>query len=335
MDARTIAQPALVTGATGFIGRALIARLLQEGLAVRALVLPGENTDGVLPASVQVARGDITDAAAVSAAMRGAGTVFHFAAVVGDWGEEELFQRVTVGGTRNVMNAAADNGTRVLLASSVVVYGDSVHSQVCSEDLPYGKALGPYSRSKQQQEQLAREVARDKTLKLTVVRPTNVYGPGSRPWVHDVVAQLKSGTPSLIGGGEHNAGLVHVDNVVDVFVRAACTDAAIGRIYNACDGSDVTWKQYFSDLARLVGAKPPTSMPYAAAMLAAYACEATWRLFGWKHRPPITREALNLVGSHHRVPIERARRELGYAPRVDYAAGMRSVARYLEHAKLS
>ncbi|MBI5507105.1 MAG: NAD-dependent epimerase/dehydratase family protein, partial [Deltaproteobacteria bacterium] len=301
----------------------------------RALVLPAENVEGVLPASVEIARADITDAAAVSAAMRGAGSVFHLAAVVGDWGEDDLFQRVTVGGTRNVMNAAADNDTRVLLASSVVVYGDSVHTKVCNEDLPYGNALGPYSRTKQQQEQLAWEIARARDVKLTVVRPTNVYGPGSRPWVHDVVDQLKTGTPSLIGGGEINAGLAHVDNVVDIFVRAACTDAAIGRAYNASDGSDVTWRQYFSDIARLIGAKPPASIPWIAAKLGAYACETTWRLLGLERRPPITHEALNLVGSDHRVPIERARRELGYTPLVDYAAGIRSVAEYLKQAHLA
>ncbi len=332
MDTRNLAQPALVTGATGFIGRALIARLLQEGVRVRALVLPEEKTDGVLPASVEIVRGDITDAAAVSAAMRGAGTVFHLAAVVGDWGDEEIFQRITVGGTRNVMNAAADNDTRVLLASSVVVYGDAIPNAVCSEDLPWGKALGPYSRSKQQQERLAWEMARARNVKLTVVRPTNVYGPGSKPWVHDVVDQLKSGMPALIGGGDLNAGLVHVENVVDIFVRAASTPAAVGRAYNACDGSEITWRQYFTDLAKLAGVKPPGSIPRLAAVLGAYACEATWWLLHLKQRPPLTREALNLVGSHHRVPIERARDELGYVARVDYATGIQSVAKYLEQA---
>jgi len=334
VDTREIAQPALVTGATGFIGRALIARLLEEGVRVRALVLPGEETQGIVPAGVEIVRGDITDAAAVLAAMRGAGTVFHLAAVVGDWGAEELFQRITVGGTRNVMNAAADAGTRVLLASSVVVYGEFVQSRVCDEELGYGKAVGAYSRAKQRQEQLALEIARARKVKLTVIRPTNVYGPGSKPWVHDVVDQLRSGTPSLIGGGELNAGLAHVDNVVDIFVRAAGSDVAVGRIYNVSDGSDVTWKQYFSDLAKLLGAKKPASLPRPVATVTAYACEAAWRLFGLKGRPPLTREALNLVGSDHRVPIERARRELGYVPRVDYAEGMRTVAAYLKQARL-
>jgi nucleoside-diphosphate-sugar epimerase len=334
MDVRNIAQPALVTGATGFIGRALTRRLLDEGVRVRALVLPEEDAEGILAAEVDIVRGDITDAAAVSAAMRGAGSVFHLAAVVDDWGAEELFQRVSVDGTRNVLSAAADNGTRVFLASSVVVYGNRIPGEVCSEEVPHGKAMGPYGRAKQQQEQVAQEFARDRKVKVTVVRPTNVYGPGSRPWVNSVVALLKSGAPLLIGGGELNAGLVHVDNVVDVFVRAACTEAAIGRIYNACDDSNVTWKRYFSDVARLVGAKPPTSIPRPAARAVAYVCEAAWRVLSLKGRPPLTREAVNLVGSHHRVPIEHARTELGYVPTVDYAAGIESVAAYLKEEGL-
>jgi nucleoside-diphosphate-sugar epimerase len=167
-----------------------------------------------------------------------------------------------------------------------------------------------------------------------VIRPANVYGPGSKPWVHDVVAQLRSGLPSIIGSGEQNAGLCHVDNAVDVFVRAAATPGAAGRTYNASDGSDVTWGRYMKDLAQMCGAKPPKRLPWVAAKAGAYAYETLWRLLGKSERPAITHEALNIVGSHHRVPIERARRELGYVPRVAYDEGLRTVAEYMAQAKL-
>jgi nucleoside-diphosphate-sugar epimerase len=327
-----VEQPILVTGATGFIGRRLVARLVAEGRAVRALVLPSETVDPAWGA-VEVRRGDVTDRAAVAAALDGARTLLHLAAVVGDWGDEALFQRVTVGGTRHLLEAAA-RGTRVVLASSVVVYGDAVARDTCDEEHAFGRALGAYSRSKQAQERLAWELARARDLALTVVRPTNVYGPGSRPWVHDVVAQLRRGLPALIGGGGGNAGLCHVDNVVEAFVLAAKTERAAGRAYNASDGSDVTWARYFDDLARIAGAPPPRSLPRAVAAVGARACETAWTIGRLKGRPPLTREALNLIGSNHRVPIDRARAELGYAPRVDYAHGIASVADYVRDARL-
>jgi nucleoside-diphosphate-sugar epimerase len=324
----SVSGPALVTGASGFIGRRLVARLCADGVPLRALVLPGENVVGVLPAAVEIFRGDVTDAVTVCAAARGAGSLFHLAAVVSDWGAEDLHRRVTVEGTSNVLSAV-EPATRVVLASSVVVYGDALRREVCTEDLPWGRPVGAYSRSKQAQERLAWELAHGRRLALTVVRPSNVYGPGSKPWVHDVVAQLRKGLPSLLSGGAQNAGLCHVDNVVDLLMLAASSPAAAGRAYNACDALDVTWRRYFSDLATMVGAPPPRSIPWVLAKAGATVCEPLWRLARARSRPPLTHEALNLVGSDFRIPIDRARDDLGWAPRVSYEEGMASVAAYL------
>lgn len=324
-----IAGPALVTGATGFIGRRLVARLCAASVPVRALALPDERTDGVLPAGVEVVRGDVTDRASVRAALCGIRTVFHLAAIVGDWGPEDLFQRVTVGGTESVL-ADLEPGARLVLASSVVVYGDRIGLEVCTEETPHGRPLGPYSRTKQAQERLALEAGRAHGLSVTALRLTNVYGPGSKPWVHDLLEALRRRDPVLVGGREKCAGLCHVDNAVQGFVRAAAATAApAGRAYNIADGSDVTWARYASDLARLGGAPEPRGIAYPLAKLAATGYETLWRLLRRSGRPPITHEALNLVASHHRVPIDKARKELGYEPEVGYEAGLASVAAYL------
>jgi nucleoside-diphosphate-sugar epimerase len=219
-----------------------------------------------------------------------------------------------------------------MLVSSVVVYGDRIGKEVCDEQTPFGRSLGPYSRSKQEQEHIARRLEGQRGLKVTIVRPTNVYGAQSLPWVDMPVEMLRAGRPLLVGEGRQCAGLTHVANVVDVLVRAAAAVAAVGRCYNASDDHGVTWQRYFSDLAELVGTPPPKSMPRWLASAVAVAAETGYRLARSSERPPITREALNLVGSHHRVPIERARRELGYTPRVGYAEGMAEVADYLEEA---
>jgi nucleoside-diphosphate-sugar epimerase len=330
-----LAEPVVVTGATGFIGRWLVRRLTAAEYYVRALVLPDEPVAGLWDGPVQVMRGDIADSAAVAQAMRHAGTVFHLAAAVGDWGEESWFQRVTVGGTENVLSAAGVARARIVVVTSYVVYGDQIPRAVCHEDLPFGRALGPYSRAKQAQEAVTWRLAAERDLQVTVVRPTNVFGGGCRPWVRDALAVLRRGAPALVGGGDLDAGLCYVENLVDLLLLAATQPAAVRRAYNVCDDSGVTWRQYFSDLARLAGARRPRSIPRSLAWPAAILAEALWRRRRLSGRPPLTREALNLVGANNRVPIARARAELGFAARVDYPQAMTALGAYLRSEALA
>ncbi|MCG8454923.1 MAG: NAD-dependent epimerase/dehydratase family protein [Holophagales bacterium] len=328
-------EPVFVTGAAGFIGRHLVERLLRDGAAVRALLLAEEAVPPAWPETVEIVRGDVADAAGMEKAVSGAGTVVHLAAVVVDWGPEGLYRRVTVGGTENVLRAAAKaadaerGGPRVVLASSIVVYGDNLGRGPCGEERRHGRAFGPYSRAKQAQEDLARELAAELDLELVVVRPANVFGVGSGPWVEMVLPLLEGRQPTLIAGGELDAGLCHVRNLVQLLALAATRREAVGRIYNGADGSGVTWRRYFGDLARIAGLPEPRSIPRWVAGPLARASELAWRLLGRQGRPPITLEALNLVGSHHRIPIERAREELGYEPTFGYAQAIEELERSL------
>jgi len=118
--------------------------------------------------------------------------------------------------------------------------------------------------------------------------------------------------------------------VADILILAGVDEKAVGRVYNASDGLDVTWHQYFTDLAQMIGAKKPGSVPRFAAVISARVFEALWKLFRVKKRPPLTREALNLVGSDNRFPNQRLRDELGYTPRISYAEGMDRTRAYIE-----
>lgn len=334
-DGKTMTRPVLVTGATGFIGQRVVARLLETNADVRALVLPEETPPSSWGENVTVIRGSISDAPVVKKAAEGAGAIIHLAAVVSDWGDERLFWEATVEGSRLVFEEALKNDARVVLASSVVVYGDRVRTRSCPEETGYGATFGPYSRTKQAQEKLAWEYHHGRGMKLAVVRPANVYGPGSGPWLLDVVNVLKSGGPGLVGGGRMNAGLVYVDNVADILVLCATSDKALGRVYNASDGLSVTWNDYFTDIASMVGVKKPRSIPRPLAAAAAWMCETIWKRLNILKRPPITREALNLVGSDNRFPNDRVKRELGYEPRVSYAEGLARTREYLKQAGLA
>jgi nucleoside-diphosphate-sugar epimerase len=327
--ARHVPSPVLVTGATGFIGRRLVDRLISAGFRVRVLVLADDLVPTHWHGGANVITGDISDPESVHTAMNGCGAVFHLAAVVGDWGPESLYHRVTVDGTRYVFQAAMEQGTRVVLASSIVVYGHHLRRERCEESLPMGKPYGPYSRSKQHQERLAAEFA-DSSGDVRIVRPANVYGPHSGPWVEEVVKLLADGMPSLVSGGAKNAGLVYVDNVVDILLRAAGPAADSGDVFNACDELPVTWARYFGDLASLVAAPPPKSVPAWLVWPLAWMMEIGGRAIRLKSRPPLTREAVNLISADYDVPAQRARDILGHRTLVDYDAGLREIAASLK-----
>lgn len=323
-----IALPVVITGANGFMGRHLVARFIAAGIRPRAFVLDGTPVPPDWQGQVDVVTGAIEHAADVERALAGARTVIHLAALVTDWATYAAHEAVTLGGTRHVFAAAEKNGARVVLASSVAVYADRIGAGPCREEDPHGMPQSPYGWAKQQQERIARAYCG--RVPWSVVRPGAVYGPGSGPWLHDVLDQLRlRWLPTLIDGGAGNAGLVHVENVVDLLLLCAWRPEAVGEIFNAADELPVSWAQYFGDLARLAKLPPPHSLPAWLAGPSADAMAFVWRLLRVKRRPPVTREALVYVARDNQFSGRKAARVLGYEPRVGYESGLDSIAAYL------
>lgn len=327
-----LSEPILVTGAAGFIGRRMVQRLLNEGKRVVAFDLIACPESLEHEAALDWIQGDITVYASVQSAMSECRTIFHLAAMVGDWGEPERHEAVTVTGTRHVFDAAlaCELSPRIVLASSIVVYGDQINQGLVHEGLPLGKTFGPYSQSKQAQEYLA-QCYIQQGLDIRVVRPANVYGAGSKPWVEDLCKELKKGVPALVSGGDFDAGLVHVDNVIDIMLRACRCDEARGQIFNAADEEEITWKRYMSDIAGICDAPSPRSIPRKVAYYLARAFEGSYRALNIVSRPSLTLEALNLVGSRHRIDMSKTKRVLGYTVVTDYASGLAEVKDYLQN----
>ncbi|MEL7060149.1 MAG: NAD-dependent epimerase/dehydratase family protein [Acidobacteriota bacterium] len=332
-------RPVVVTGAAGFIGRHLVASLLADSCRVRAFLLPGEAPPTGAGTPPSIVRGDVTRPADVERAVLGAEgdsparAIVHLAAVVGDWGPWSRFEAVTVRGTAHVLRAAARAGARVVLASSIVVYGQHLGRRPCDETTPHGRAAGPYSRAKQAQERLALDLADRLDVELAVVRPANVFGPGSGPWVETMIDLLDQRRPTLLGDGDVDAGLCHVDNLVALLRRAIDAPEAVGGVYNAADGFGIGWRRYVHDLAAAAGTPPPVALPRPLAQVIAPAGEVLFRLARQAHRPPITREALRLVTRPLDLPTERARRDLGWRPTVAYEPAMLALAADLASAR--
>lgn len=328
-----IANPVLVTGAAGFIGSHLVKRLLTEGNTVVAFDVPGAPIPDTWRARVRIVHGDIANRDDVRAAMQGIGTVFHTAAIVSDWAPRAAFERVTLQGSRFVFEQAAQNRARVILLSSGSVYGDKIGRVELREDEPLGRPVGIYGEYKQKQENLAWEFHRARGMQLTVVRPFKVFGPGSRPWVHEVAVALQSGKPTLINGGNYNPGLIYIDNLVDLLLLAASSPHAQGRCYNGYDGTRITLRQYFTDLARIIGAPPPKTMPRWFASILAMLIEPTWKILRKSSRPLLTRDSLRMVSSDYQISTDRVFNELGFTPRVSYEEGLRRVEAYWRNLK--
>jgi len=324
----SLPQPVLVTGGAGFIGMHLVARLLADGNQVVVFDVPGAQIPNTWRERVRVICGDIAHRGDVDAAMQGIGTVFHAAAIVSDWAPRKAYERVTLQGSRYLFEAAVHNRTRVLLLSSGSVYGDKIGRGVLREDEPLERPLGIYGEFKQRQESLGWKFQRERGMQLTVVRPFKVFGPGSKPLVHEVAGNLLKGNPTLINGGNYNPGLVYVENLVDILVRAASLPYAQGRVYNGYDGTIATLRRYFTDLARIIGAPPPKVMPGWFARMLAAVVEPTWRIMRKKSRPLLTNDSLRMISSDYQISTARVRDELGFTPRVSYEEGMRRVEAY-------
>lgn len=319
----------LITGATGFIGSHLTSRLLQQNKRIRALVLPSETIPPSWDNRVEIIRGDIRNRNNVEKAVQDTSLIYHLAAVTLDTGPEELHQTVTVEGTRFVIESAATHKAKVILTSSVTVYGVKIQTDVLDEDLEWGKPAGFYSKHKQKQELLARDLASKLGVELVVLRPGNVYGPGSPQWVLGVLKELKRGTPAILGGGDGDCGFVYVENLVEAMLLATDNPKALGKVYNISDGFGLTWKKYFNDLALIARAPKPKEIPRWVGNLLANTIEPIWYGLKLKGRPPITYEAFNLVASNHRFPITRAQNELGYQPGISYEEAMKKIERSL------
>lgn len=320
-----IQRKVLVTGGAGFLGRHLVQRLLDDGTTgIRVLAWPTEQTPANWLGRVEVIRGDISKPAVAALAMEGCQTVFHLTALVGDASGYDNHKRVTDDGTAHVFASALQHDVLVVLTTSICAYGSAVRRGPCAEDTRFGRFQGPYSRAKQLQEKHAwRFKARGG--RIVVVRPANIVGPGCGPWVIDACRALRQGLPVLVSEGRGNAALTAVDNVADFLQFVASQPEAVGQAFNVHDDLPLTWSQYFGDLASLLDVPPPGSVPRWLAYLGASLIESPWRALRLGRRPPVTREALNLIAWDNLFPLDKAR-SLGWRPRVPYPEVLAAIA---------
>jgi nucleoside-diphosphate-sugar epimerase len=287
----------LVTGASGFVGRATCAELAGRGHEVVALVRrPGSEPPG---ARAQIC--DLTDAASLQEAVpsQRADAVIHLAAEIASQRDARKVHEVNVEGTRRLLEAClsdreADGGPRFVLASTVVT-GDA-HGELLEPDKPLPVET-PYGESKQEAERLVRESGLD----AVIVRPSHVYGPGGW-YAEEFVKRLRQpGRFAVIGTGENWWDVVRVEDVATALVDAA-ERAPAGAVYHVADDAPIKFYDFVALTAKELGVGPPRRIPVWLANIAA------------------GRHAVRAVVRSARTSNARIKDELGWRPAYPTAA---------------
>ncbi len=320
----------LVTGATGFVGSHLTRRLLADGYHVTLLVRPGSAVDDTTRAQCNVVYGDLHDARALAFAVRDREFIFHCAANVNTWDTTERYYRTNVLGVQNLLDAVVHNNLvlkRFVHLSTVDVYG--YPDQPASEETP-PRAVGfGYGDSKLQGEARVLQTANAHNLPFTIIRPGNVIGVGSQ-FIREITRELQQGGMLTIEGGRAHAGLIDVDNLIDLLLWAASSDLALNEIYNARDETNIDWQTLIQLLQQQVKTSHPVrDLSFRTATTLARLLEIVHALLGRQSEPKLHRLLVCMFGKTCAHPADKIRRHSHLSSRVAIEDSLRRAVQAL------
>ena len=304
----------LVTGASGFVGVRLCARLAAEGYRVKAaLRRVGHESAALAPAAERVAVGDIDASTDWQNALEGVEIVVHLAArahVMRDTASDPLaeYRRVNVSGSAALAQAAAAAGVgRLIYMSSIKVNGEATIGTPFREDM----APAPedaYGRSKWEAEQSLGEIAQRTGLGLSVLRPPLIYGPGVKGNIARLLGWIARGRPLPLGSIDNRRSLVYLENLIDA-ILALMRHPAPGRTYLVCDAHDLSTPQLIRALARGLD-RPPRLYAFPPSLL---------RLVG---ACTGQRDAVDRLTGSLQIDISKIGHELNWRPEHDPEEGL-------------
>ena len=309
-------KTALVTGATGFLGGHLVARLAADGVHVRALARRSGRDRYIKDlANVNVVMGDITDPASIAPHMQGVDVVFHVAAALG--GDLATQRRINKDGTAHVMRAAADADVgRVVHVSTVSVYGYRYRTDI-TEDLPLDPGADPYHITKVEAEGMVHEIGAARDLDYTIVRPAMIYGPRSTAWTRTMFNVAKRGI--WLGDGSGSTFPIYVDDVVDLCIVAATHPAAVGQAFNCAPDPSPTWREFLGAYQALMGRDRWIGVPVPILKTLVYGVA---RLAPGESRLKDLPDLLGLVTGNITYKTTKARELLGWTASVELEDGI-------------
>lgn len=307
----------LVTGATGFVGSAVVRSLIARRAAVRVLARAGSDRGNLEGLDVEVVEGDLSSSESLAPALRGCGGLFHVAADYRLWVRNpgEMF-RANVSGTRAILTAAAAAGVkRAVYTSSVAVLGTDPSAKPATEDTPvsFDDMIGTYKKSKYMAEKAADDVIAETGLDCVIVNPSMPIGPRDikpTPTGRIIVEAAAGRMPAYVDTG---LNVVHVDDVAEGHI-AAYERGTTGRRY-ILGGDDLTLREILTHVAEIAHRRPPKfEVPRLPLYPLAFAAELWCGLRG-KGEPFATVDGLKMSKKKMYFSSARAETELGYAHR--------------------
>jgi len=314
-----------ITGANGFMGRALMERYHAEGVAVSGVDVAADPRRGVV-------EGNITEPSGWRDAVRGAEVVIHTAAIVSNNVSAEHAWEVNVVGTQRVLDVAAAAGAArfVQISTAGVTRFAHAHPTAAQRCLP-GRELderwplmptgNPYTDTKIAAEHLVLAAHAAGQQACTVIRPADVYGPGCRPWVLEPIAAMRANRFLLPARGRGLFTPIYIDDLVDGVVRAASHPAAAGQVFHIGGESPVRTLEYFGHLSKMLGmTDPPRAVPTPVAIAAAEAARLV--AVARRRHTEVGRGVVLMLAKTRGVSNEKAHRVLGWWPQVGLDEGM-------------
>ncbi|MEZ0449732.1 NAD-dependent epimerase/dehydratase family protein [Cellulomonas sp. ICMP 17802] len=317
----------LVTGASGMLGRAVAERLVADGHDVRTLQRSPSRVRGARDVA-----GSVTDPVAVAAALDGREAVVHLAAKTSITGPLEQFEAVNVGGTRLLLDAAASAGVGRFVhvsSPSVAHLGRSLAGAGAGPADPE-HARGHYARTKAAAELLALAADDPGGLRVIVVRPHVVWGPGDTQLVGRIVDRARAGRLPVLGDGAALIDTTYVDNAVDALVAAlGARESVCGEAYVVTNGEPRPVVELLAGICDACGVPVPRRhVPAALARGAGSVLDAALRALPLPGEPPLTRFVAEQLSTAHWFDQRRTREALGWEPAVSLDQGMVRLAEW-------
>ncbi|ADK83989.1 NAD-dependent epimerase/dehydratase [Desulfarculus baarsii DSM 2075] len=312
----------LVTGGTGFTGAALVERLLGLGHQVVAL----DNKEGLKPQALrdmgaEVVIGSVTDEPLVRRCMRGVEVVHHLAAAFREMDvPRNYYDQVNEGGARLVAQAAQDEGVRKFIYCSTCGVHGNVERPPADENAPIN-AADYYQQTKYNGEVALRPFI-DAGMKATILRPAAIYGPGDPERFWMIYSRVQKGVFPMFGSGKTLYHPLYIDNLIDAFLLAQEEDKGLGQAYLIADEQYYPIEELVTRVAKAMG--KPVRIPHFPVwpvVAAGHVCEKLCKPFGVA--PPIFPRRVDWYRQNRAFDIGKAKRELGYQPKVGIDEGLR------------
>jgi 2-alkyl-3-oxoalkanoate reductase len=317
----------MVTGGTGFTGTALVKRLLDEGHQVVAL----DYKEGVKPQELrargaEVVIGSVTDRDLVRRCMAGVDVVQHLAAAFRELNvPESHYDEVNVGGTRNVLEEAAKAGVKKFIYCSTCGVHGNVENPPGDENAPIVPA-DYYQRTKYQAEPMVLDFNRQ-GLPALIIRPAAIYGPGDPERFWMIFKRVKKGVFPMFGNGKTLYHPVYVDNLVDAHMLAMTPGKGEGEAFLIADEEFVQIEDLVRRVAKAMGTEVRIPhYPVWPLVTAGHLCEKVCKPFGVT--PPIFPRRVDWYRQNRAFDIGKAKRELGYQPKIGLDEGLRRTAEW-------